>query len=105
MDRVIKEFDHYQIYYMTGGNDVPLIDCYDGTTPVGKLVFHTDPGPLPPNVLRQDGVIYLRYRIAQFRDVLNILRGEKPLYIRIGASSLIGGIGTAEGEPVGKLDP
>ena len=99
-----KKFDQYRIYYMTGGNEVPLIDCYDGASHVGKLVFHDTGGPLPPNTLAVNGVLYLRYRLSQFNDVINILRQEKPLYIRLSTPSLIGFLATQQGEPVGEQE-
>jgi hypothetical protein len=99
-----KKFDQYRIYYMTGGNEVPLIDCYDGASHVGKLVFHDAGGSLPPNAVAVNGVLYLRYRLSQFNDVINILRQEKPLYIRLSTPSLIGFLATQEGEPVGEQE-
>jgi hypothetical protein len=66
---------------MTGGAEVPLVDCYDGAVHVGKLVFHDTGGALPANLVTASGVMYLRYRLSQFNDVINILRQEEPLFI------------------------
>ena len=74
MANIEKKFDRYRIWYMTGGNEVPLIDCYDGASHVGKLVFHDTTGAPPPNAVTADGVLYLRYRLSQFGDVIGILR-------------------------------
>lgn len=104
MPRNERKFDRYRIWYMTGGNEVPMIDCYDGTTQVGKLVFHNTAGALPPNAVTADGVLYLRYRLSQFGDVIGILREEKPLYLWLSTPDLIGSIGTQEGEPVGEQE-
>ena len=100
-----EEFDRYYIYYMTGGSEVPTIDCYDGTALVGKLIFHSEEGALPANLVTARGVIYLRYRLSQFGDVIEILRHEKPLYLRLTTPSLIGYLATREGEPVGEEEP
>lgn len=99
-----KAFDQYRIYYMTGGSEVPIIDCYNGTSHVGKLVFHADGAPLPANAVVQNEVLYLRYRLGQFNDVVGILRHEKPLYLRLSTPSLIGFIATSQGEPVGEQE-
>ena len=96
------QFDQYRIYYMTGGADVPLIDCFNGTAFVGKLVFHLPGAALPPNIVTSSGVIYLRYSIGQFGDVIGILRQEKPLFIRLSTPSGVGYLGTTDSEPVGE---
>jgi hypothetical protein len=99
-----KQFAEYKIIYMTGGNEVPLIDCYDGSTHVGKISFHDEGMPLPPNLVTSTGVLYLRYRLKQFKDVMDILRYEKPLFLRLTTPSLVGFIATQQGEPVGEQE-
>ena len=102
MSSIRKRFDNYRIYYMTGGAENPLINCYDGDTYVGKLCFHDEDAPLPPNAVVPDEIIYLRYKVSQFNDVVGMLRNESPLFLRISEPSLIGYIGTSEAEPVGE---
>ena len=97
-----QQFDQYRIFYMTGGAEVPLIDCYNGTALVGKLVFHFSGTGLPPNLVTSSGVIYLRYAIGQFADVIGILREEKPLFLRLSTPSGVGYLATAGSEPVGE---
>jgi hypothetical protein len=97
-----KQIDQYRIYYYTGGSESPVIDCYDGTTHVGKLVFYNTTAAPPANAVAANGVLYLRYRLSQFNDVLNILQREKPLYIKLAPASLIGFLATDEREPVGE---
>ena len=99
-----KAFDQYKIHYVTGGSEVPMIDCYNGMTHVGKLSFHADGAPLPVNLVTQNEVLYLRYRMSQFDDVVGILRHEKPLYLRLSTPSLIGFLATSQGEPVGEQE-
>jgi hypothetical protein len=99
-----QQFDQYYIYYMTGGNEVPLINCFKGANYVGKLVFHNTAGAPPANGVLPDGTIYLRYRLSQFQDVIGILRQEKPLYLRLSTPSLIGFLATQQGEPVGEQE-
>ena len=97
-----KQFDSYRIYYMTGGNEVPVLDCYDGSSFVGKLIFHRDSASLPSNIVRSDGVVHLRYSLSQFNDVIDMLRYEKPLYLRLSTPSLVGFLAPEEAEPVGE---
>src|SRR5262245_15564068 len=97
-----KNVDQYQISYMTGGTEVPLIDCFDGTTHVAKLSFHPD--TLPANMLSSSGAVYLRYRLSQFGDVIGILRMEKPLTIGFDTTTLKGYLATGSSEPVGEQE-
>jgi hypothetical protein len=100
-----KKFDQYRIFYMTGGSEVPLIDCYQGGTHVGKLVFHDTTGAPPANLVTADGILYLRFKLSQFGDVIGILRQEKPLFLRLSTPSLKGWVGTDGAEPVGEQEP
>ena len=102
MASITKQFDSYRIYYMCGGNEIPQINCYKGSSYVGKLVFHKNGEPIPPNALTSSGAVYLRYTLSQFKDVIGILRYEKPLYLRLSTPSLKGYIATSEAEPVGE---
>jgi len=97
-----KPFERYRIDYPSGGGQVPSIDCFDGDSHVGKLIFHDIEGAPPANLVASNGVLYLRYRLTQFSDVINILRYEKPLYIRLSTETLVGRIATHEFEPVGE---
>jgi hypothetical protein len=74
-------FDVYRILYFTAP-EVPTIDCYDNSTGkhVGKLIFND--GVLPSNGVSETDVLYLHYKLSQFNDVINILREEKPLFLR-----------------------
>ncbi len=101
------KIDRYSVVYMTGGNESPSINCFDGQTYVAKLVFHDLAGPLPPNAMIQLGgrdVLYLRYRLGQFADVIDILRNEKPLFLQLTTPSLIGFLATKDLEPVGEAE-
>jgi hypothetical protein len=100
--QLTKNITQYQISYMSGGTEVPLIDCYDGTTHVAKLSFHPD--PVPANQLISTGVVYLRYRLSQFNDVIGILRLESPLKITFSDTSLKGALFTGANEPVGEQE-
>lgn|SRR5215510_8183300 len=97
-----KNVDQYQIGYMTGGTEVPYIDVYDGSTYVGKLSFHHDSPPA--NLLTSSGIVYLRYRLSQFNDVIGILRTEKPLTLGFDTTSLKGYLATGSSEPVGEQE-
>ena len=97
-----KEFNSYRIYYYSGGNNFPMIQCFDGSSYVGALVFDKDGGSFPSNTVTSNGILYLRYTLSQFNDVIEILRYEKPLYLRLSTPSLVGYLATEEAEPVGE---
>jgi hypothetical protein len=98
-----KAFDQYRIYYMTGGFGGPIIDCFNGMSFVGKILFHPDGQPLPANAVQSD-VVFLRYRANQFGDVIAILRNEKPLFLRLTTPGFAGFVATSQGEPVGEQE-
>ena len=87
---------------MTGGGEVPLIELYDGSTHVGKLSFHPDTPPA--NLLSSSNVIYLRFKLSQFGDVMGILRMESPLKVSFDTTQLQGYLGTTSYEPVGEQE-
>lgn len=97
-----KFFDQYMIDYPSGGAQSPSIYCLDGETLVARLLFRDTEGALPANIVADTGLFYLQYRLNQFTDVVNILRYEKPLYVRIGTESLVGRVGTVLPELVGE---
>lgn len=101
------QFDAYRVRYQTGGDAGPEIDCLHGGEPVGLLVFHEDGAALPPNELSGDGnggVMRLHFRLAQFPHLIDLLREEKPLYISLSTTSLVGAVMTGA-EPVGEGEP
>ena len=100
-----KSFDKYRIDYPSGGGQVPSIECFDGITRVGRLIFHDTEGAPPDNLVAADGALYLRYRLSQFNDVVNILRYEKPLYVRLSTETLVGRLATHQDEPIGEQEP
>ena len=108
MAALTKQFDHYRIFYMTGTTDqpeTPWIDCFEGTSHVGKLAFHIpEQGRRLGNEV-VNGVIYLRYSLSQFGDIIGILRHEKRLQLHISDSlNGIGRLANEEREPVGRQD-
>lgn len=102
-----KRFDKYGITYIGGPNEVnkriAYISCYDGNTQVGLLQFFHNAAEVEENSYN-GRVVYLTYEMSQFRDMLQILEYEKPLYIYYEESSHYGYVGTWEKEPSGEQE-
>ena len=103
-------FTTYRVYYKTEHNPRPtFIYLSDHTNKMlGFLYFHPDEGTLPQNYLYEhpngDKSIRLFYRISQFKDIIDLLRNEKPLFIYIDEERKFGYIGTNSAEPIGDLE-
>ena len=101
----VKEFDNYRIFYYAGDKHHPIISCYSGSTLVGSLRFYRDKEKMPESTvheLNETAILRLSYRLDQFRDVIDTLRYEKPLYLWYSSKSSAGYLGTSELEPVGE---
>ena len=103
------EFTRYIVYYLSGGspsNGVPQeveIDCFDDKfNRKGIIYFFPESAELPANNINING-IYLYFRLSRFADVMTILKEEKPLYLNLNTTNLVGYIGTGS-EPVGEQE-
>lgn len=101
MASVRKDFDSYLLYYYSTLPYPALIQCYQGSTFVGGIVFYPDGSSLPPNRNTASGP-EIHYPISRFDDVMSILRYEKPLALALNTDNLIGYVTTSSREPVGE---
>ena len=101
MPTVKKDFDAYKIWYYSGHPYEALIYCYKGTRYVGRIVFFKDDSVMPPNANYSSGPS-IHYGLGRFNDIISILRQEKPLYLFLNLTNLIGIVATDELEPVGE---
>lgn len=101
MALVRKDFDSYTLFYYSSLPYPALIQCYQGTTFVGAVVFYPDGPSLPPNRNTSSGP-EIHYPISRFDDVMSILRHEKPLALSLNTDNLIGYVSTSNYEPIGE---
>jgi hypothetical protein len=72
---------------------------------VGQLVFYPDTEKLPDDRLVSGGIPDLFYHLKDFKNVLDLLRNEKPMWLYYNASMIVtaeNGIATEVAEPVGE---
>lgn len=104
------DFTTYRVFYYSSHTldayyDC-LIYCYSGLSFVGRIEFYkeaTAEASLKSQIV--GGQPYVRYRLSRFRDVMQILLHEKPLYLFVNSDNGIGSIGTTDAEPVGEEEP
>ena len=101
MNVVKKDFDSYKLWYYSGYSYEALVYCYKGTSYVGRLVFFEEGTAIPPNANYSSGPS-IHYPLSRFNDIITILRYEKPLYLFLNLTNLIGILATEENEPVGE---
>jgi len=90
-------FRFYKINYHTDGADpAAVINVYESAAgrAVGRIHFH-EPGEEVPSNAVSNGIPTLHYSLTRFRDVIDLLREEKPLYLWVRDDDL-GGIASAE---------
>lgn len=96
-----KPIDGYRLWYYGKNSHHIYIQVYNAGAYQGSLTFR-DSTPLPDNELDPSGYIRLSYHRADYPNILDMLRNEKPLFIWINPSNKIGGIATDSTEPVGE---
>jgi len=100
MATIYTDFDGYRIWYYSGHPYEALIYAYKGTQYVGRIVFFKEGSAIPPNASYPEPSIH--YPLSRFNDVINILREEKPLYLLLNLTNMIGTLATSDIEPVGE---
>jgi len=104
---VWKDFDTYQLSYVSDSGvstyvNACEINCFNAGTFVGRICFFKEGRVIPANTLNA-GAPYVFYPLSQFKDIVDILRYEKPLGIYVDPDSHLGAIGTGQ-EPVGEQE-
>ncbi len=105
MGLIISNFDRYKIRYFSGstGNGAS-INLASSSGGVGELIFLAT-SPIPANQLSETGLPFLFFERVRFRDVVTILREEKPLLLVYDTDTKVGWIQTGEFEPIGEAEP
>ena len=95
MADVTKIFDKYEVFCFStrSKHEQALILCYAGTQRVGIISFHLKMKTFPKADVLNDKIT-LHYTLDQFRDVIDLLRNEKPLRLWCDTTKNIGFVGT-----------
>jgi|GEM_PF-1295240 len=84
--------DAYKVYHWTPKKAARLeysitVELYYGISHVGTLHFYPDGfSPLPADALyiqSRGHIIYLNFFESQYRDIIDLLRNEKPVWVSI----------------------
>jgi len=111
MKFIDREIDLYWIHIQSGGSGTSkkiyphaLIRCYSGDDLVLQATFYKDGSKFPENHYdKRNRLVYLRYPLSMYPNILDLLRNEKPIYFRYAIELNQGFIRTGK-EPVGEGD-
>lgn len=108
MKVIDREIDQYWIHIQSGGSSSKtiyphaLIRCYSGEDLVMQANFFEDGKKFPDNHYdKRNKLVYLRYPLSMYQNILDLLRNEKPIYFRYTIELKQGFIRTGK-EPVGE---
>ena len=99
-------FDSYQVYYYGGTSPAPaaVVLVYHTGALAGQMSFYT-PGPIPPNgTVAPLGVTVpaLNFPLGSFKDIFDVLRYAKPLYLSLDTGTGHGYLTTGSLVPTGE---
>ena len=108
MKYIDSEITQYWIHFQAG-DDIPkkvyppvIVKCYNEEEFVLQLTFHPDHRPLPENHYDvRNKLVYLRYPMSMYPNVIDTLRNEKPIYFHWTRELNQGFLRTGK-EPVGE---
>ena len=94
MSETTKSFDSYNVYYATNTNlkGRATILFFKGNTNVGYADFYDGAEQHEPKILN-DGRIWLGYPLVCYSDVIELLRNEGPLTLRINIEKDVPNLG------------
>lgn len=78
------QIDEYQVMY-SSNQFPPRIWLKNGGKGIGQLIFRPNGSALPSDTESGDAV-NLYYRLDEFRNVLDLLRNESPMYLLYSGS-------------------
>ena len=75
----LTQIDQYEVLY-SANTFPPRIWLKAGGKFIGQLIFHPDGAPLPADSM-SGGQVNLNYHLANFENVIDLLRNEKPMFL------------------------
>jgi len=108
MKLIVSEINHYWVHFQAGRTKNNLIypraiiKCYHDDDYVVQASFYPDSKSLPENYHDVNSkLVYLRYPMSMYANVIDILRNEKPVYFSFSEKTNLGYIRTGK-EPIGE---
>ena len=110
MKLITSEINHYWVHFQSGGKEQSkvypraLVKCYHDDDFVVQVNFYPDGKTLPKNNYdKRNKLVYLRYPMSMYPNVIDLLRNEKPIYFSYSESLNMGYVRTGK-EPIGEGD-
>ncbi len=108
MKLIVSEINQYWVHFQAGHKEnvriYPhiVVKCYHDDEYVLQASFYPDGKKLPENYLDVNHkLVYLRYPMSMYVNVIDLLRNEKPIYFSYSNTSKLGYIRTGK-EPIGE---
>lgn len=108
MDTITGKIEKYWVHLQAGPtkkqplNPRAIIRCYNDNSLILEANFYPGKNRIPENYYSINSkLVYLRYPMSMYSQILDLLRNEKPIYFRFNESSKVGFIRTGK-EPVGE---
>lgn len=108
MKIITSEINHYWVHFQAGKSQDKIIypriiiKCYHDEDFVLQANFYPDGMSLPENYHDVNSkLVYLRYHVSMYANIIDILRNEKPIYFSFSDKSKLGYIRTGK-EPIGE---
>ena len=105
---IVSEINHYWVHFQAGHTENSInhpraiVKCYQDDDFVLQLNFYPDNEKLPENYYDvKSKLVYLRYHLLMYPNIMDLLRNEKPIYFSYSEKSKVGYIRTGK-EPVGE---
>jgi len=110
MQLIESEINHYWVHFQAGHSKETLIyprvivKCYHDDDFILQLNFYPDNKNLPENYFDvKSNLVYLRFRLLAYANIIDLLRNEKPIYFSYSQKSKVGFVRTGK-EPIGEGD-
>ena len=108
MKLIVSEINHYWVHFQAGKTGSSriyppiIVKCYHDEDYVLQASFYPDGKTLPENYYDVNSkLVYLRYPISMYPNILDLMRNEKPIYFSFSDKSKLGYIRTGK-EPIGE---
>ena len=108
MKLITSEINLYWVHFQSGGSDQntvyprALVKCYHDDDFVVQINFYPDNKKVPENFYdKRNKLVYLRYNMSMYPNVIDLLRNEKPIYFSYSDNLKMGHLRTGK-EPIGE---
>ena len=80
----LTKIDAYEVIY-SANTFVPRISLKNGRNYIGQLIFNPNGSALPPDGI-SGGQVQLYYHLDDYRNAIDLLRNETPVYLLYSGS-------------------